>query len=87
METIERKTSTGEFITMDDKNFVNCNFTNCTLMYSGADFALTNTRMENCQVTLAGAALRTASLLGMLGAIKPGAKPLNLAGSNPSSIQ
>jgi hypothetical protein len=77
MLNVERKSSTGEVISLDDKNFINCVFTNCTLCYSGADFALANTRLENCNVTLSGAAQRTASLLGVLGILKAGPGGLN----------
>ncbi len=72
MINIEEKTSIGEVVSLDDRNFINCKFANCTLYYSGADFALLNTRIENCKVTLSGAAQRTVSLLGMLGLLNAG---------------
>jgi hypothetical protein len=69
MKSIENQVSAGEVITLDDKHFINCQLRNCTLFYSGGDFALTNTKVENCQVTLSGAAQRTVALLGMVGAL------------------
>jgi hypothetical protein len=73
MMNIEDKTSTGECISLDDKHFINCSFKNCTLVYSGADYAMTNTKLENCPITFAGAAQRTVALLGMMGVLKAGA--------------
>jgi uncharacterized protein YjbI with pentapeptide repeats len=77
MTNVEGKSATGEVISLDDKNFINCRLTNCTLWYSGADFAMANTKLANCSVTLSGAAQRTASLLGLLGVLKAGAGGLN----------
>jgi hypothetical protein len=71
MQTIENQKDTGITITLDEKHFVNCHFTNCKLIYSGGDYAWTDTKFESCQVTLAGAAQRTANLLGNFGMMKP----------------
>jgi len=84
MQVIENKTDTGITVTVDDKHFVNCHFTNCKLLYSGGDYAWTDTKFENCQVTLTGAAQRTANLLGSLGVIqKPPDEPFNPTKRNP----
>ena len=69
MQTVENQTATGATITLDDKHYVNCQFTNCRLIYSGGDYVLTETKLENCQFTLAGAAQRTVGLLAMMGAL------------------
>jgi hypothetical protein len=71
MELIENKSDTGAILAIDDKNFINCQFINCTLIYSGGDFAWTNTKFENCRITLAGAAQRTAAVMATFGIIKP----------------
>jgi hypothetical protein len=73
--TIENATSAGETITLDEKHFVNCHLKNCTLFYSGGDFLLTNTTLENCPVNLSGPAQRTVALLLTMGVLKPGAVP------------
>ena len=70
MQVVENKNETGTTIVIDDKNFINCRFTKCTLHYSGGDFAWTDTHFENCPVKLSGAAERTSSLMYWLG-IKP----------------
>lgn len=75
MKTIQNVKKTGENITLDDTHFVNCQFTNCTLSYSGADYALTNTTFNNCPFSFVGPAHRTFTLLGMMGAIKPPVPP------------
>lgn len=71
MQTVENQTLAGGTITLDDKHYVNCQLRNCRLVYSGGDFVLTETKIENCQVTLAGAAQRTVGLLAVMGALKP----------------
>jgi hypothetical protein len=70
METIENKVTSSATITLDEKHSLHCRFANCRLVYSGGDFILTETTLENCQVTLAGPAQRTLNLLGSLGALK-----------------
>ena len=81
MEMIENQLVNNKTITLDEKHFVNCVYTNCTVLYSGGDWAWTNTRFENCQFTFSGAAQRTANLLGNIGVIKPpvpqGKTPVN----------
>lgn len=71
MEIIENKTDTGIVVSLDDKHFVNCIYKNCTVIYGGGEYALTNTKFENCQISLQGAAQRTAGLLQNFGALKP----------------
>jgi len=72
MQTIENQNDTGVTMTLDDKNFINCRFKNCTLLYSGGDYAWTNTTFENCPINLAGSAQRTLNLLANFGLLKPG---------------
>ena len=84
MQTVENQTLAGATVTLDDKHYVNCQFTNCKLVYSGGDWVLTETKIENCQFMLAGAAQRTMSLLSAVGALKPGGPPLQV---QPHNIQ
>jgi hypothetical protein len=78
MQTIENEIASGLTVTLDEKHFINCHFTNCRLVYTGGDYAWTDTTFEGCQVALAGAAQRTANLLGTFGA-------LSLGGPQPAS--
>jgi hypothetical protein len=87
MQTVENKMSAGETITLDDKHFVNCKFERCTLFYSGGDFALTNTNLKDCPVTLTGPAQRTATLLRVLGALKAGTAFSGSPGSPSPQLQ
>jgi len=70
MEVVIDKNETGTIVVIDGKNFINCHFKNCTLHYSGGDFAWTDTQFENCPVKLSGPAERTSTLMVHLG-IKP----------------
>jgi hypothetical protein len=72
MQNVVKKDVKGETVVLDDHNFINCRLVNCRLVYSGGDWALTDTRIEDCQVTLSGAAQRTVNLLGSMGALKEG---------------
>ena len=67
MHLIENQIVNGTSVGIDDKHFVNCRFTNCALLYSGGDFAWTNTQFENCNLQLSGAATRTVTFLTQLG--------------------
>jgi hypothetical protein len=72
MQTIENRTISGESLVMDDKHFVNCKVRQSTLIYSGGDYACTNTQFENCQIQLSGPAGKTAVFLGSFGLVTPG---------------
>jgi hypothetical protein len=80
MEIVENQEVVGKAITIDEKHFVNCRYKNCTIIYSGGDFAWTNTTFENCQINLSGAAQRTANLLGTFGVIPPSGTTLPPSG-------
>jgi hypothetical protein len=71
MQLIEKQVSSGETITMDDKHFLSCRFTNCRLVYSGGDSQLTETALDNCQFILSGPAQKTAAFLASFGILKP----------------
>lgn len=72
MEIVQNEVLSGKAIVIDDKMFVNGKYTNCTLLYSGGEFSAVNTSFDNCKVNFAGAAQRTAALLGNLGILPPG---------------
>jgi hypothetical protein len=83
MQVIENEVVVGKTVVLDDKHFVNGRYTNCTLIYSGGEFGWVNTTFDNCQITLTGAAQRTANVLGHLGLVKPPDKVPN----TPISVQ
>ena len=67
MQIIEKEVVDGKTLVLDDKHLVGCKYTNCNILYSGADFALTDSSLVNCQITLSGAAQKTAAFLAMFG--------------------
>jgi len=71
MEVIQNETVTGKTVVLDDKHLVNCKYTDCKVLYSGGDFAMTDSALVNCQITLTGPAQKTAAVLGMFGIIPP----------------
>lgn len=71
MQLVENEVVSGKTIAVDEKHFVNCRYKNCMVLYSGGDFGWNNTTFENCQLTLAGSAQKTANLLTFFGVIKP----------------
>ncbi len=66
----ENEVLAGKSVVLDDKHFANCEYTNCTLVYSGGDFGMVNTKFQDCRVAFAGAAQRTANLIEILGIAK-----------------
>lgn len=68
MQTLENKVVSRETIFLDDKHFVNCSFTECTLVYAGGDVAFSGTTsITDCQFALTGPADRTAIFMGTFG--------------------
>ena len=83
MEIVHNKVVSGEVVPIDDKHFLKCRFTKCTLLFSGGDFAATQTVFDQCQVQLSGAAQKTAALLTTIGMLPPpnnGNPPMNPTG-------
>jgi len=83
MQIVQDEVVSGKTVTIDEKHFVNCRYKNCTVIYSGGDYGWTNTTFENCQMTLAGAAQRTAALLGNFGLIPPSGGTVPVGGQSP----
>jgi hypothetical protein len=71
MQIVENEVISHKTIVLDDKHFVNCTYDQCTVVYNGGEYALTNTSFKNCPITLAGAAQRTAMLLTTMGVLPP----------------
>jgi hypothetical protein len=84
MQTVENENRTGEIVHLDGKLFINCNYANCQVIYTGGDFAWRNTAFNNCQLTLEGAALRTANLLGHFQLIRRDAIPARPLPTHPA---
>jgi hypothetical protein len=71
MQIIRDKEESGTMLILDDTNFVNCRFKNCTIMYHGGDFAFTNSIFDNCEIVLQGPAARTHLFMQTFGWKKP----------------
>jgi hypothetical protein len=75
----EGRTFTHESFVIEECCFVNCVLRECDLFYSGGDYDLTSTPIENCQWHFRGKAAKTLQLAGMLGLLKTSriVKPLS----------
>ena len=73
MNRIENKTFENQHVVLDDGVFINCQFKNCSLEYSGGDVYVQNCQGESCQLVWRGAAQRTIFLLQGLGLLAPAA--------------
>lgn len=67
MKYVHDRKESGTVVILDDHHFVNCEFTDCQVLYAGGDFAWANTRFVNCNIGLNGPAARTQNLLGFFG--------------------
>lgn len=67
MEEIRKQVIENETLLMDGKNFIECTITNCTLIFSGGDYAWTDTEFDMCILQFVGEAARTISFLGYFG--------------------
>jgi hypothetical protein len=67
MQTVENQTAEGITIAMDDKYFLNCQFTRCVLVYSGGDCEWIDTSFPDCELKLIGPALRALGVLQSFG--------------------
>ena len=71
MNIVENEVVSGKTITMDDKQFINCKYTDCKLIYGGGECNWVDSSFQNCQIILAGPAQRTANFLGGFGVLPP----------------
>jgi len=67
MQIIENQAFTDQVVSIDDKSFINCTFTRCTLLYSGGEINWYDTHWINCTFSFSGPAARTADLLRLFG--------------------
>jgi hypothetical protein len=75
MEVIENQVLSGKTFTIDEKNFVNCHYDHCTLLYSGGETLMRDSRFDECPIQFTGPASRTVNLLMGFGILKPGMLP------------
>jgi hypothetical protein len=66
MKRIENREIRDVTLDIDDTEFINCQFTNCTLVYSGGPCVF-QSQGENCRFQMKGAAANTFDLLQDLG--------------------
>lgn len=66
MKRIENREIRDVTLEIDDTEFINCHFTNCTLVYSGGPCVF-QSQGENCRFQMKGAAANTFDLLQDLG--------------------
>jgi hypothetical protein len=71
MHFVTDKEENGTTVVLDNHSFVRCKFTDCYLLYSGGDYAWTETTFNNCRLGLQGAAQRTAAFLTHFGWKQP----------------
>lgn len=63
MDTIVHKTFQDEVVGIDNKSFVHCSMTNCTLQYHGEPVSFYATRLSRCKYIFLGPAKRTVLFL------------------------
>ena len=71
-------------IMMDNKYFMACSFSGCTLIYTGGDFGWTDCKFDICILQFEGAALRSAKYLHHFGKLTSEAST-NLGFKKPES--
>jgi hypothetical protein len=71
MKTVKDKTFHGVEVVMDNTHFIDCKFTNCTLVYSGGTGGWSHTDISDCLITLRGAAASTCGFLEKFDLINP----------------
>jgi len=64
------KTIRDESFVLDEAVFFNCTLKNCDLFYSGGEFQVAETKLDDCRIHLRGAAKNTQTLLLTLGMLK-----------------
>ena len=67
MEIISGLNIKDECVTIDNKHFVNCNFSNCILEYSGTNVSFESTHLRGCRYVFHGRARQTLEFLQGVG--------------------
>lgn len=59
----EKESFEGQHVVLDEDEFIECSFENCSLEHTGGDTYVQNCRGENCQLIWRGAAQLAVGLL------------------------
>ena len=70
MTTVDGKVFHKETIRMDNKQFTNCTFEDCLLVYGGTHCEWEQCTFQNCRVSLEGPANNTMQVLMGLGLLE-----------------
>ena len=76
MEVVYNQTFVDDTIVLDGRNFVNCTFINCLLIFAGGHFEWTNPTRVNCRWKIAGDALETTRFMAMIATLDPASLPV-----------
>jgi len=71
MTVVENVVETGTVVFLDDRYFLNCAYTRCTLIFSGGDFSYLNTTFTDCKINFEGPAQRTVQFLQRFNLLSP----------------
>ena len=67
MQLVQDEKKSNSTVIVDGKHFVNCEYIDCTLYYSGDDYEITSSDFKNCKVTLGGPAQRAVKFVQQFG--------------------
>lgn len=85
METIVGKSFKNQTVVMDDKNYVQCTFTQCEIVYTGGDFSWVNAQFQDCKITITGNAGKTLAFMQQVGILQPAPQLLPGVGQMPDA--
>ena len=70
IKAYREKNISNESFVLEEAAFFNCHLKNCDLFYSGGDFQVQETKLEDCRIHFRGAAQRTQQMLLSMGMLK-----------------